>query len=229
MKLPVSSRIIIRWAVVSALFAGTVAIAVDQVKTRDEAVVVLEAAASASKEEQRKVNTEIGKLRVQLAEALEKLGQLAVAAKNLDEAREKQIDALEAQNAALNNHVATEETSPPQRAVVRPYALAPPPPIPIEVPGEGPPPPWYPLATSVVTKRIKDDAVLKWKDDYSMVNYEIERQSKGYNELLAYYKTANPVVKDLLAKAAAQWKNDYSQTAYEVGRQLEEKRKLDGR
>ena len=62
-----------------------------------------------------------------------------------------------------------------------------------------------------------------------MVNYEIERQSKGYNELLAYYKTANPVVKDLLAKAAAQWKNDYSQTAYEVGRQLEEKRKLDSR
>ena len=227
--MPISSWAFIRWAVVSVLFAGTVAIAVDLVKTRDEAVVVLEAAARASKEEERKANAEIGKLRMRLDDALGKLGQLAVAAKNLDEAREKQIDALVAQNVVLNNHVVTEETSPPQRAAARPYAFAPPAPIPIEIPGEAAPAPWYPLATSVVTKRIKDDAVLKWKDNYAMVNHEIERQSKGYNELLAYYKTANPVVKDLLAKAAAKWENNYAQTAYEVERQLEAKRKLDGR
>lgn len=229
MKLPSSSWVIIRWAVVSALFAVTVAIAVDQVKTRDEAAIVAEAAVSASKEEQRKVNTENGKLRLQLNEALGKLGQLGVAAKNLDEAREMQIDALVAQNTALKNYAVAEETSPPERAVARPYAFAPPAPIPIEIPGEAAPAPWYPLATSVVTKRIKDDAVLKWKDNYAMVNHEIERQSKGYNELLAYYKTANPVVKDLLAKAAAKWENNYAQTAYEVERQLEAKRKLDGR
>jgi TRAP-type mannitol/chloroaromatic compound transport system substrate-binding protein len=228
MKSLINPWIIIRWAFVAALFAGTLAISVDVVKTRDEAIAVLESAVSTSKDEQRKSSEELGKVRVKLATALADLKQLDVLTKDLNETREI-IDKLAAHNPVFNNYVETEGAVTPQRAVVRPYALAPPPPIPIEVPGEAPPPPWYPLAPSVVTKRIKDDAIREWKDNYTMVNHEIKRQSEAYNELLAYYKTANPVVKELLAKAAASSGNNYTQVAYEVKRQLEAKKELDGR
>lgn len=237
MKLPISSWVIIRWAVVSVLFAGTVAIAVDQVKTRDEAVIVLESAAKASKEELRKANEESWKLRIQLDDALGKLRQLADAAKNLDEAREKQIDALAAQNKALKNHAVTEETSSPQRAVAMPYAFA----TPAAIPGESAPasvypstapaesPFWRSYAGTQILQEIKASANKQWGTNYRMVEFEVKRQKEAYEQFLNYNNSHNKVTKTIVANAVQQWGNDYRMTVYEIKRQLEAKHRIDGR
>jgi len=90
-------------------------------------------------------------------------------------------------------------------------------------------PSWIPPTQTASVKIIKDRAITKWKDDYSMVNYVIDSESEAFQKLLQYNRSPNSEVKRLLATAAQKWPNDYSMMVYTVESQLEAKQKLDRR
>jgi prophage DNA circulation protein len=90
-------------------------------------------------------------------------------------------------------------------------------------------PAWVPPAPSVVTKTIRDKAVAEYKDNYSSLNYEIERQTESFEKIMRYYKTADPFIKSAINKAALEHGTNYSSFAYDVERQIEARQKFDKR
>lgn len=91
------------------------------------------------------------------------------------------------------------------------------------------PKPWVPPSQAAAAKIIKDKAIAEWKDNYSMVNYNIERETSSFQKLLQYNRNPSAIIKNQLAKAAQEWPNNYSMMVYSVERQLDAKQKLDGR
>lgn len=87
-------------------------------------------------------------------------------------------------------------------------------------------------------QEIKTYSTEKWGSDYSMVKYEIEKQTKAKNDFLAYYKKNNCFENNktletateeckILLEAYSKWsvKNtkqvDWSMVLYEADKQLE--------
>ena len=220
--------LIIRWAFVVALFAGTVAVAVDQVRTKDKAIAEARAEIARHKAAFENLTNEARELGKEAAEYAVSLQQI-----------EGQLDAIKTQvqyNQALKK---TEDTA---AAVLRTQAV-----LTQAQPGRvqaipaagkyvapqsarGPViPQWYPPAPSVVAKTIRDNAIAEHKDDYSALNYEITRQTEGYEKLLRYYKTADPFIKGVINKAALDYGSKYSMIAYEVDREIEARKKFQAR
>lgn len=56
----------------------------------------------------------------------------------------------------------------------------------------------------------------KWQDDYSMVNYELKKQTEAYDWVVK--QTEYP---DIMKKAIQKWGNDYSMVKYEYEKQVE--------
>lgn len=67
-----------------------------------------------------------------------------------------------------------------------------------------------------VLEILKAEAMKKWKDDYSMVKYELEKQTEAYDWVVK--QTENL---DIMKKAKAKWGNDYSMVKYEYEKQVE--------
>ena len=62
---------------------------------------------------------------------------------------------------------------------------------------------------------FKIDALVKWGDDYKMVNYEIEKQTEAYNWIIKQTKYPN-----IIERAEKGWGNDYAMVKYEYERQV---------
>ena len=90
-------------------------------------------------------------------------------------------------------------------------------------------PNWYPLAPSLVAKTIRDNAIAENKDNYSSINYAIERNTEAYEKILRYYKTADPFIKKAINKAALEYGTKFSSFAYDVERQIEARQKFEGK
>lgn len=63
---------------------------------------------------------------------------------------------------------------------------------------------------------FKAEALKKWGDDYSMVKYEIEKQTAAYDWVIKYVKYP-----DILKRAKQKWGNDYAMIKYEYEKQTE--------
>jgi hypothetical protein len=69
---------------------------------------------------------------------------------------------------------------------------------------------------ATVLEILKAEAMKKWKDDYSMVKYELEKQTEAYDWVVK--QTENL---DIMKKAKQKWGNDYSMVKYEYEKQVE--------
>lgn len=69
---------------------------------------------------------------------------------------------------------------------------------------------------------IKEAASKKWGEDYSMVQYEIDKQTEAYNWLISK-QNDNPKI---LQWSINKWENDFEMVKYEYENQLESFNKL---
>lgn len=69
---------------------------------------------------------------------------------------------------------------------------------------------------TTVLEILKAEAMKKWKDDYSMVKYELNKQTEAYDWVIK--QTEYP---DIMKKALQKWGNDYSMVKYEYEKQVE--------
>ncbi|MBN1689929.1 MAG: hypothetical protein JW901_02775 [Dehalococcoidia bacterium] len=87
--------------------------------------------------------------------------------------------------------------------------------------------PQVPIPTSASTPTLeidrekmieifKTNALIEWGDDYSMVKYEIGKQTEAYDWI-----ARNTRYPDILAKAKRKWGDDYSMVKYEYEKQSE--------
>lgn len=63
--------------------------------------------------------------------------------------------------------------------------------------------------TNAYESNIKKYALLKWKDDYSMVLYEINKQSDALTSIIEIFKPSNT---QILFKAILKWSREGKQT-----------------
>jgi len=63
---------------------------------------------------------------------------------------------------------------------------------------------------------LKKNALEKWKTDYEMVNYEVNKQTDAYDWIIK--QTEYP---DIMKKAKQKWGNDYEMVQYEYEKQIE--------
>jgi hypothetical protein len=63
---------------------------------------------------------------------------------------------------------------------------------------------------------FKADATKKWGDDYSMVKFEIDKQTQAYDWVIKY-----ATYSDILSGAKQKWGNDYAMVKYEYEKQAE--------
>lgn len=222
---PLSCWSIIRWASVCLIYAGTIAIAVDQVKTKDGELMVAEGKLA-------KQRVALGRLANDAVDLGKDVAGIAAAHQQSQEqlvAIQSQMRLLEAMrktDVAVKNHWESQAV-PAVAPVARPHY----PPVTTSPAVAALPAPvvaeWTPPAPSVLARHIREKAISEWKDDYQMVNHVIETQGKGYQEVLGYYKTGNRSIKDVLNKAAREWPGDYTMMAHTIKSQLEAKAKFD--
>lgn len=210
MKLPENPWVLVRWSVAAAIYAFSLAIAMDQISIRNNAVKLAEAKVTSLTDELRETTAEKNKY-------LADRNKWKSDATSLAESSKAYMDAVQTREASERNVTVS---STPEAAPAHAAARAP------ELPRI---PTWVPPAPSVVTKSIRDHAAAEHPDDYSMANYEIERQTKAYEKLLRYYQTADPVIKTMISEAAIEHGADYSQLVYSIDRKIEAQRKFNQR
>jgi len=69
---------------------------------------------------------------------------------------------------------------------------------------------------TTVLEILKAEAMKKWKDDYSMVKYELNKQTEAYDWVIKQTEYS-----DIMKKALQKWGNDYSMVKYEYEKQVE--------
>lgn len=94
---------------------------------------------------------------------------------------------------------------------------------------ERPLPWWRPPLKRTVDANIRASAIEKWKDNYSMVEYEIKQQSEAYEKLLEWNKDYRPAIKQIIAKSVEKWGEKWSMVVYEIEQQTEALGRLNGR
>lgn len=229
MKLPsITPWLVIRWSFVGLLFAGTVAVAVDQLKSRQTQIEKLaqklelaQEANSQSALEKKRMTATCTDLKSENQRLKDYIAQLHTAVDEAQTANGKHVKALEDLVSGLES--ATVPTSRPP--VASPQAYLPQPVIPV-IP-EPQTPAWIPPPSWQIAKLIKGRALAKWKDDFSMVEHEVTQQTTALNTLIQYNKYA--ANRPLLARAAIEWPDDYHMMQYEFEKQVEALKKLSGR
>lgn len=212
---------LIRWMTAAVLFALTIGIAVDQVNTKDRDLKALQTKFDVMSKDLYATRIRLDKAQKEKSELLQT--SMAQAESTLDlieahqrvQAAQKLVDETRAKREQSESALAAVSTR--QQPVTTRSATVP------VIPA------WYPPASSVVTKAIRDNALAEYKDNFASANYEIERQTEAYEKILRYYKTADPGIKALINKAALEYGSNYSSFAYEVERQLEASQKLKAR
>ena len=194
---------------------------IDQIALKAKNLAIAEAKLEVAKKETRAANTKAEK---RLRSEIEWMDKALKSSEDAVKATEDAVTAAEASVAAnqdaanaraeLKNRKRA-EADIPARPYAQPVAASP------VIPA------WYPSAASMVKKVIRDQALAEHKDNYSSMNYEIERQTKAYEKILRYYNTANPFIKAAINKAALEHGTNYSSFSYAVERQIEAKQKFD--
>lgn len=238
MKLPsLNPWLIIRWSFVALLFAGTIAVAVDQVATRDRKVSELKSKITAMQKSIDKSGPEIYRLNGlidQHEDANSELLGMSTRMQNLtnelQKNHEREIQAYKTQIALSNLKAATvsvgsssQLSTPPATPVLaQPAAVS-------RQSKESGNPFWNTFQGATIMKTIKADADREWGKDYKMVEYEQGKQKAAYEEILEYKKSYNKVTQGVVADAFTQWGTNYKMVVYEIKKQLAAKQRLDGR
>ncbi|MFD0893713.1 hypothetical protein KBB96_08950 [Luteolibacter ambystomatis] len=222
------------WAALAALFLGSC-------KKEEEEVKPLQQSSRAPRETPRQDAQEIQRLKNRIAdledqntELTERLSKksadyekLLVSATNLTRSL-RESDRL----SSSQNRLSSSGTSPSQSYSSPSDSPEPernPAPVPQPAPARVPIKWWVPENPTTAANQAKAAAMAKWKDDYAMVEYEINRQAEAYNELVDLNKTSNKAIKDIIGRAHEEWKTDYGMMLYETNRQMEALQKLQSR
>jgi hypothetical protein len=87
--------------------------------------------------------------------------------------------------------------------------------------------PWVPPPSYMQVKLIKQRALEKYPNDFSMVDYEIRKQTEALAKLLEYNQHfAN---RPFLARAAKKYPDDYGMMEYEFRQETDAKQRVDAR
>lgn len=217
------------WIIVAAVaaavaFGVTVAVGLDQIKMRDGQL-----AKAANELKQLK-----DQLRAQKSEASGRKRDLAALAENLNGVIAASDGLKSAQQAVIDHQIEMIETQKAQIIAMKNVAdikaaseIRPSSPMPSQVSTNVPivtPTTvrwWTPPTPGVAAKEIKAAAAEKWKDNYRMVEHEIERQNEGLQKLTKLNVTYHQAIKEIIAKAVEKWPGNYSQAHYEAERQIE--------
>lgn len=216
----------VRWGAVVATFAGTIAIAVDQVGIRQKRLEKAEATVTAQEQLLKKLLRASKEAIEQASESNEKMVEFGRQLKLVvDAAEERQkleaIAKLQALQKRLEEHKAESDRKTEARAT-RPAAA-----VVSQVPYQAPQvadpelPWWRPGLRATVDRQIKAAAQVEWKDDYTMVEHEMKRQGEAYDQLLAYNRDYRPETKRIIARAVHEWGSDYVMVVHEIKRQTE--------
>lgn len=221
---------IIRWSAALVVYVLTVAIAVSLIREKNGTLNDLTQSIKKEKDEslvlnrQRKYALDLcDKIAAEKSEWMSKFEALAESADELLAAN-KRLDTVKKEREALT---ALQNSQPqsPATTVPRPYYTAPQPQA-VAAPII---PSWTPPAPSVVTRTIRENAMAEHKTNYSLLNYEIERQTEAFAKLVRYYKTADPFIKSAINMASLEYGTNYSSFAYSVERQIEARQKFGAR
>jgi len=248
MKLPSISSpwTIVKWGSVLLIYGLTVGISLDQIRGRDATilsqkarVIKLESTIPQVTRNLNKIQAEISadkqvyaeekarlENRLKLEESIQEVSKLAAKIQQAqpEEAPKESVSLQENAKRQMAERKAILETMQAGQSAAPSYVQSASSPVPNpSIPS------WIPPSQSASVKIIKDRALAEWKDNYSMVNHSIQRDTEAFQKLLQYNKNPNSVVKTQIAKAAQEWPNSYSMMLYSVERQLEAKQKLDGR
>lgn len=200
---------LIRWAVAALIYAGTIAIAVDQVKSsradvEKQAKEVLEVkkaltksqiAFKASQSDMREAQTSAADWKQKTLELAENAGNYLASQEKLNTAKDDRIQHLEAQTVQSSPTAQPIITNPPP-AALRTSVAAPAQSVP-----------------SSVQQRIHQIYAQKYPDDFSMQKMLIEDQLKCYR-FLQQWTTERGVRQDVFSKVrqiyAGKYPDDYS-------------------
>lgn len=80
---------------------------------------------------------------------------------------------------------------------------------------------WIEPTQAAVDREIKAAADAKWGTNYSMVAYEIEKQSEAFIKVRDANRRGNNTTRDIIDTAAQKWPSSYSMMLYEIERQVE--------
>lgn len=72
-------------------------------------------------------------------------------------------------------------------------------------------------------EEIKENAKNEWKDNYRMVEFEIDRQVESLDEIIS---NIDSMGRDILDRAMEEWGNNFRMVLFEYDRQLESKKRL---
>lgn len=212
-----SPWVMVRWGIAFLIYMGTLGIAFDQFGIKNKEL----AEAKAEKEKFRKeINSAKAKgelHRFEKEDWRRKAVDLANSTQSLLDVNKKLVDHQKTMDLSVESTVKTtrvESVTIPRSAVAEAAPVI---------------PNWYPLAPSLVAKTIRDNAIANNKDNYSLINYDIERNTEAYEKILRYYKTADPFIKKAINKAALEYGTKFSMFAYDVERQIESRQKFDGK
>lgn len=234
MKLPEKPWVLVRWSAVALIYAGTIAVAVDQVKTRDAEIAKLEQRGNSLKKsslagaaEQRRLTLRCQEYEEKLQRVRELADQLKAAGDTAIEAYKNEVALLKASNEVRKTINAQLLSSPAPTISQQATTVATAPVYRATDPAENPI--WKSYSGTRILQEIKASANNQWGTDYRMVEFEVKRQKEAYEQFLDYNKSYNKVTKTIVANAVQQWGNDYRMTVYEIKRQLEAKQRIDGK
>lgn len=225
--------VIIRWSSVVILYVATLLIAIDQVgmarqemiRFKIESSRALSKANEAKNEAQQNIRSQAYKAKLNEDTYKNKITLLEDSVKLLDELV-KTSNSEKRLQAQANIDMVMGKTSPMvARQVSVPSSPALQKPVILEQPLVW----WSPPLRASVAKNIKEAAFAKWKDNYQMVDYEIENQTEAYDTLLSYNKNYRPEVKNIIARAINKWKSNYAMVVYEIESQIEAKERITNR
>lgn len=227
-----------RWGFAVLLYAGTVAIAVDQVGMKKQ-----EAEAAKSKLHQEVKSATIERRNLVAQER----AKAQAVAKKANEGLEYEVDRLKRELAQADLRISAAEskaeraytmgktsavleslTAPSPSVSSRPYSVA-------GVTGAVPSvakteiiPSFTLPPAAKAAAFIKSQANQKWGTDYSMVQYEIDKQTKAFAALSEYYKQRwKPIIREIIDSSAQKWGTDYGMVVYEIEKQMKAKQIID--
>lgn len=218
---------IIGWGV--SVIVGLIGFAVVQHETqwRDAEIRTL----TKQKEE---IQIQAREAKADASRKLAKVGELAdqmkVAKDDFTTAKDAELEASNRLVTALKEKIAAMESLPSQSAystqnlITNPSRVAVAASSPIVTDVHVPLPLWVPPQRYVMGKLIRARAEKEWKDNYTMVEHEIKRQTEALNRLMELNRWAGN--RDLLAKAAKEWGDNYTMMLHEFERQAEAKKRL---
>lgn len=219
---------IIRWIAAAAVYAATLAIAVDQVRTKSAALEDAERQLAEIRKSSAVIGhglqnmAELNRESMELTEKL-KAGLIAEQERQKAEAISKLEGLMEKVKESARLQAQVDAVRPTPAAPVTPRPVAP---VVVKQASEPELPWWKPRLRSKVDAAIRADAQNHWKKDFTMVEYQIRTETEAYDKLLDYNKDWRPETHGIIARAIKEYGSDWSLVVYEVEKQIAAKARL---